>query len=486
MVICSFIWFVDFNLAYREFIPKPGAHKDGEMGVQDAVISVLCTQFLFGQIPLELLYCGMLRSACVLPTVGDKLALNSHRIIIFDRESLWLAMQYCLLYFVCPVLTVLLWGSILSGYLIGVFIFTLVLAPRAASKWDPENGRHRTKIVKITLLIGLPVSMVPSFLAPMVMGFANADVLASIYPFFITAVEFFVVAVLLSDSAVEGYSSSLLSVPCRFALALIEGSRVGLLMVTTGTSGSVSGLILATILSSILEALARNNIFGIARDVARCNEVRSFTRFERIYMSLRSEMKYWIVYTLVVMRVFDYGYTPAMLDDNSGLKPGMRPAWDVIGIISLGVILEGVLSRQLHLLMLIMKPEWAEEITWVAPPEGVWIGQQHHATVIVGISEIDGRERSATSSTKVAAEEGAQPVDGGAAGGVRLDSHVAGDDAVKKQQQHEKDYGGANLTRGKLFVHLLLWLEVGGIFSQVISGFGTLVGGDLMEEEQAA
>lgn len=272
---------------------------------------------------------------------------------VFDRESLLLAGKWGVLFWFSMVIFYHMLGEETSGPVStmvthGTALFYLL--PRAARRWYPARGYELSRAVVYAILIGVPLMVLPPIIVPRLLNSVSVDTLSAIYPIGISLLEHVVIRRVLSERVVQGYTPEGMSAAARGAVAIFEGSRLGLLTVATNSGGTMTGLIFAVLVSAVLEALTRNHVFRILRRMCHCTKDWSrplehgIGRFQRVYLGCKTGTEYVGVYLLVLMRLSNSGFDSAVDHETERLKPSLRCSYEEIAVILCGEILGDMLS----------------------------------------------------------------------------------------------------------------------------------------------
>lgn len=304
---------------------------------------------------------------------------------------------YILVVFVCYFFLGTTGGAAVT--LLCCWGFTMLrVLPVAARRWYPMGDRHRfMRFMRRSLLAGVPLSLLPTHVFPVILRKWAPDNVTFLYPIFLSVVEFLMFSMLYNNNVVAGYCDQSLSIIARFGVALIEASRIGMLVVVANSpAGSFGGLINATLMGLVSEALSRNNLITVTcfftRYVFRWlwsklmsavskkvwvppprPQLNKMGRFKRVYLGVKVDSEYWGVYMLVFTKCLGWnisGPSASGMDHNTGeLLDVMDCSWYVIGVVALGEIVGDLLAWLVGYVMRRYAPSELHVIAPVITPE---------------------------------------------------------------------------------------------------------------------
>lgn len=322
--------------------------------------------------------------------------------LIVDAETLRLTVTFALV----PVCVITFWIA-LAGHKLSTFATGLVWAyglfrflPAACHRWNPSGGAHfLISVVRRSLMAGLPMIVLPRIFPPLLKPFTPDDV-TFFYPVLISFWEYLMVSRLFNNNVVAGHGDEALSMIARITVAVCEPNRIGLLVVVSNSaSGSFGGLINATIMGVVFDALARNNLISITwratryglrwlwcklvsmvlskpwRAPPRTQRLNSMGRFKRVYLGVKLDTEYWGVYMLILIKALGWGFggpaAPSMNHETGELLDILDSSWHVIAVVAVGELAGDILTLWIGWFMRRYAPEELQVVVPVITPKDV-------------------------------------------------------------------------------------------------------------------
>lgn len=282
--------------------------------------------------------------------------LNPHSPEVQRVTRRWTAQYFVLMLATCATTGGASGITLAQVLMFGVAIFYTL--PRAADVWCPGGGGRRlVSFVRRAVLVGVPLALLPRVLLPSLIKNSSADAVVVWWPWFISFAEHVAVVWVFNDKVVKGHSDEAVCIIARWAVAIFEGNRLGLVIaVANSPMGSTQALLLSTVTSSVLEALARNDLINIwAKQLANsgvlcCRKtdlsLKRMGRFDKIYLGCKVDTEYWGPLSLLLMLLFNFGYPvqSAMDPDTGELVPVLRCGADVLLVVVGGEVLADFLA----------------------------------------------------------------------------------------------------------------------------------------------
>lgn len=405
--IVGLVLFTIIVVSCRVFYPTPQELASLEPGDVALPVRIVIGDTIFFPATFlsTLLLAAMLREACMTQqraTVvergmtgdhggGGAIANDSSLTDLFgiDTEVLLLTAHFTLVNMLVFFLWYFFVGSTddsAAAVVVWGYLFFRIL-PAAARRWNPAGGAHQnlSGFVRRSVVAGVPLVVLPTTLFPYVLKQRSPDDVSFFYPLFLSFIEYILSSVLFNDNVAAGYSDEALSVYGRVFVALIESSRIGMLVVITNSSmGSFSGLMSATTVGLVSEALARNNLIAMSwrkgkyglkwywhklvstvtfkpwQEPPPRRALNEMGRVKRAVLGAKVDTEYWGVFVLILTKWLGWGYggasAPAMDADTGELLDVLDTPWRVIGAVAIGELAGDLLGEIIRLLMLRCAP----------------------------------------------------------------------------------------------------------------------------------